>query len=198
MPAWIVGATGNAQMNALLPFSWYAAVCAKRNVKLQFPSNWESWQGEQHHSSARLTGYLSEWAVLESKCANMRFNSQDGGAVSMDRFFERLAAWFDVKAGVGGPPDTEDKMVGVPGKAGKEAPMGYGPAHVNKFAFTLSSWATEQANHDAWREIMRESGGKIAFDPFEDVEANFAFGDGAYVKIGCLSMGKARGMGWTG
>jgi hypothetical protein len=198
MPAWIIGATGNAQMNALLPFTWYAAVCAKQGKKLQFPSDWESWQADQHHSSARLTGYLTEWVVLEEKCKDQRFNSQDGGPVTMDRFFERLVTWFGVKAGVGPPPDDDSKLLAVPTKGGKESPMGYGPAFSNKFAFTLTGWAKEKENQETWKEIMKESGGKVTFDPFQDVEANFSFGDGAYVRIGCLSMGKARVMGWTG
>ena len=125
MPGWIIGSTNNAQMNALHPFSIYAAVCAKRGVKLAFPSNWESWQEMQFHSCARLTGYLSEWAVLEGKCKDMRFNSQDTSPVTMDRFFEELVRWFGVGEGVGGPPDDDGEMLAVKGGSGLKAPMGY-------------------------------------------------------------------------
>ena len=198
MPAWIIGATNNAQMNALLPFSWYAAVCAKRGVELAFPSNWEAWQFEQHHSCARLTGYLSEWAVLEDKCKNQRFNSQDTSPTTMDRFFGELVRWFDVKNGVKPPSDDDSEMMPIPGGAGEKAPIGYGPPVINKFSFSLTSWAKEKENQEAWKEMMKESGGKLRYDPFEDVEANFTFGDGAFIRVGCLGMNKARRMGWTG
>ena len=198
MPAWIIGATNNAQMNALHPFAIYAAVAAKRNIPLAFPSNFDAWTAEQHHSCARLTGYLSEWAVLEEKCANQRFNSQDTSPVTMDRFFEELARWFGVEKGVKPPPDSDENMMPVAGGAGKDAPMGYGPPVVNKFAFSLTGWAKEKENQEAWREMIRESGGKLKHDPFEDVEANFTFGDGAFIRVGCLGMNKARRLGWTG
>ena len=50
-PAWILGAVKNAQMNALHPFAIYAAVQAKKNEPLFFPSDWDSWQDECCHSS---------------------------------------------------------------------------------------------------------------------------------------------------
>ena len=193
MPAWIIGATNNAQMNALLPFSWYASVCAAKGEKLRFPSNWDNWQAEQHHSCARLTGYLSEWAILEEKCANQRFNSQDTSPVTMDRFFSELARWFGVDAGVGPPPDTDENMLSIDGGKGRDAPMGYGPAVTNKFAFSLSGWAKEGENQEAWKKMKA-----VRFDPFEDVEANFTFGDAAFMRVGCLGMNKARRLGWTG
>ena len=196
-PAWIIGSTNNAQMNALHTFAIYAAVCAKRGVPLTFPSTWGSWMGEAHHSTARLTGYLSEWAVLEDKCKNEAFNAQDTSPVSFDRFFERLVDWFAVKKGVQPPSDTEDNMAELKGKAGKETPMGYGPSPVAKFSFTLSSWAQEPENHEAWKAIQKESPG-VKHDPFEDIAGNFTFGDGAFMNIGCLGMNKARRLGWTG
>ena len=121
--------------------------------------------------------------------------------MSFDRFFERLATWFDVKKGVVPPPDDEgaDTMITIPAPGGKDSPMGYGPTVESKFTFTLSSWAADSQNHDAWKEIMKASNGKITHDPFEDIEANFAFGDGALLSASmCLSMNKARRLGWTG
>lgn len=119
--------------------------------------------------------------------------------MSFDRFFERLAVWFDVKKGVVPPPDSEDGMFDVPASGGKESPMGYGPGVNTKFSFLLSSWAAEKGNHQAWKEIMAKSEGRLKHDPFEDIEANFAFGDGALLSSQmCLSMNKARRLGWTG
>lgn len=45
---------------------------------------------------------------------------------------------------------------------------------------------------------MDSSGGKLTNDPFTDIEANFAFGDGALPSGMTLSMNKARRLGWTG
>ena len=186
-------------MNALHPFSIYAAVRAHLSQPLTFPGSWTSFQAINYHSCARLTGYLAEWASLEPKCANQRFNSIDTAPLSFDRFFERLATWFDVKKGVLPPPDSEDDMITIPAPGGKESPMGYGPPVHTKFNFTLSSWAADPKNREAWKEIMKSSGGKIKHDPFEDVEANFAFGDGALLSSQmCLSMNNARRLGWTG
>lgn len=124
-PAWVLGAVNNAQMNALLPIAFYAAVQAEKGEPLHFPSDWDVWQHEGHHSSAMLTGYLSEWAVLEDKCRNQAFNSQDTGALTWDRLYEELVRWFDVKKGVYPPEEDSTKFTVSEGKAGKETPMGY-------------------------------------------------------------------------
>jgi nucleoside-diphosphate-sugar epimerase len=55
-PAWIIGAATNSQMNALYPFSIYAAVAAERNQPLAFNGTWSTWQYESHYSSSTLTG----------------------------------------------------------------------------------------------------------------------------------------------
>jgi nucleoside-diphosphate-sugar epimerase len=123
-PSWILGAVNNAQMNALHPFAIYAAVQAQKNEPLYFPSDWESWQSECHHSTAMLTGYLSEWAALEEKCKNEAFNTGDTSPVSWDRVYEELARWFGVKKGVVGPEEDESKYTVIRGRSGKDTPMG--------------------------------------------------------------------------
>lgn len=45
---------------------------------------------------------------------------------------------------------------------------------------------------------MSASGGQLTDNPFKDVEANFAFGDAAFIKFGSLNMNKAKRLGWTG
>jgi nucleoside-diphosphate-sugar epimerase len=125
MPAWILGAVNNAQMNALHPFAIYAAVQAQKNEPLFFPSDWTSWQDECHHSTAMLTGYLSEWAVLEDKCKNEAFNSQDTSPLSWDRVYEELVRWFGVEKGIVRPEDSESRYTVVKGRSGKQTPMGY-------------------------------------------------------------------------
>ncbi|ETI24834.1 hypothetical protein G647_04204 [Cladophialophora carrionii CBS 160.54] len=197
-PAWILGAVNNAQMNALHPFAIYAAVQAQKGEPLYFAGDWDSWQGESHHSSAMLTGYLSEWAVLEDKCKNQAFNSQDTGAVSWDRFYEELVRWFGVEKGIHPPEEDLSKFHEFKGRSGKDTPMGYGPAPVIRSLFSLVDWAKKPENKEAWQRLMKASGGQLTDDPFRDPQANFEFGDAAFLRVGSLAMNKARRMGWTG
>lgn len=124
MPSWILGAVNNAQMNAMHPFAIYAAVQAQKKEPLVFQSDWAGWQKECHHATAMLTGYLSEWVVLEDKCKNESFNSQDTSPLSWDRFYEELARWFGVEKGVVGPDEDESKYMTISGRSGKDTPMG--------------------------------------------------------------------------
>ncbi|KAK5058894.1 hypothetical protein LTR84_011158 [Exophiala bonariae] len=197
-PAWVLGAVNNAQMNALLPIAFYAAVQSEKGEPLHFPSDWDVWQHEGHHSSAMLTGYLSEWAVLEEKCRNQAFNSQDTGALTWDRLYEELVRWFDVKKGVYPPEEDFSKFAVFEGKAGKDTPMGYGPPLLWRSSFTLVDWASAPTNKEAWQRLMAKSGAQLTNNPFDDPGANFAFGDAAFRKISSLCMNKARLFGWTG
>lgn len=123
-PAWILGAVSNAQMNSFLPFAIYSAVQAHKGEPLYFPCDWGTWQYEGYHSTAFLTGYLSEWAVLEEKCKNEAFNAQDTSPMTWDRFYEELARWFKVENGVHQPEEDLNKFTEFTGKSGKDTPMG--------------------------------------------------------------------------
>ncbi|KAJ9603884.1 hypothetical protein H2200_011406 [Cladophialophora chaetospira] len=197
-PAWILGAVNNAQMNALHPFAIYAAVQAQKGEPLYFAGDWGAWQGESHHSTAMLTGYLSEWAVLEDKCKNEAFNSQDTGPISWDRFYEELVRWFGVEKGISPPEEDLSKFQEFSGRAGKDTPMGYGPAPVFRSLFSLVDWAKKEENKEAWQQLMKASRGQLTDDPFQDPQANFEFGDAAFLAVGSLAMNKARRLGWTG
>ncbi|KAL6252405.1 hypothetical protein RBB50_000124 [Rhinocladiella similis] len=197
-PAWIIGAVNNAQMNALHPFAIYASVQAAKGDKLYFPGDWAAWQHEAHYSTARLTGYLSEWAVLEDKCKNEAFNAQDTGPLSWDRFYEELTRWFGVEKGVQPPEEDPNKFTELKGKSGKDTPMGYGPPTIARSTFSLVAWASKPENHETWQKLMKASGGQLTDDPFRDVETNFVFGDAAFMSMGSMCMNKARRMGWTG
>lgn len=117
-------AVTTAQINAFHPFAVYSAVQAQKGEPLKFHGDWAAWQYEIHPATARLTGYLSEWAILEDKCKNERFNAQDTAPLSMDRFYEELARWYGVSKGVVPPADDPSKFTSVEGKSGKETPMG--------------------------------------------------------------------------
>ncbi|KAF9874403.1 nad dependent epimerase dehydratase family protein [Colletotrichum karsti] len=195
-PAAIIGASSHASMNTFYPFAIYAVVQAHKGEPLVFGGDWEQWQYEYYHCTARMTGYLTEWSVLNADCANQAFNTQDGGPFSWERFFAELARWFGVK-GVVPPPDEEFKLKKIDGRPGKESPLGYGPPLSSKSSFTLLEWAQKPENIAAWREVMEQSGGKITHDPFESPD-DFFIGDFAYLRFGSMCLNKARRYGWTG
>ena len=64
--------------------------------------------------------------------------------------------------------------------------------------FSLVDWASKLENKKAWQQLMQASGGQLTDDPFKDPQANFEFGDAAFIGMGSLCMNKARRLGWTG
>ena len=197
MPAWIIGAVTTTQITGLHPYAVYAAVQAHKGEPLRFPSTFQIWQDERKHATARLTGYLTEWAVLEDKCKDQKFNAQDTAPLSWDRFFNELARWYGAK-GVIGPEEDESKFKSIVGKSGKATPLGYGPPTEHKISYSFIDWAKQPENQKAWQEIMEKSNGQVTDNPFEDPEENFRMGDGCLIQMATLNMNKARRMGWTG
>lgn len=196
-PVSINGATENASMNTFLGFGIYAAVQARKSEDLTFWSNLEAWQFEQCHSTARLTGYLSEWAVLEDQCANQTFNSQDGGSLTWDRFFPELARWFGVKS-VHGPELDESKFHSIMLKGGEESPLGYGPPTGIKVTTPLVEWAKDDSNKKTWEKMMEESNGQLDTNIFDSDLQDFDMADFSCMPTTTLSMSKVRRFGFSG
>lgn len=198
MPCGIIGTSSQAGMNFSYLWGIYAAVQAHKGEPLIFGGDWESWQFESYHSSARMTGYLSEWAAIQPECANENFNAQDGGPMTWERLYPELARWFGAK-GVVPPPDDDS---GIPtiitSKPGREGPLGRGPPVKVRVTFSLEDWAKEEANVAAWREIMAKSGGKVRHDPFADPDGFSMAGPFMHSRIGSPCLNKARRLGWTG
>jgi nucleoside-diphosphate-sugar epimerase len=197
MPAAVIGAVQYASMNTYLSFGVYAAVQAHKKEPLQFGGDWASWQFESCNSTARLTGYLSEWAVLEDKCKNQAFNAQDGGLLSWDRFFHELGRWFGIDD-VRGPEADEGKYTVTELAGGEDAPLGYGPPMRLSRSFSLVDWAGRKENKEVWESMMRESEGRLTKNVFEGALDEIFLGDFAYFPFGTLSMSKARRFGWCG
>ncbi|GJC83670.1 short chain dehydrogenase gsfE [Colletotrichum liriopes] len=195
-PAAVIGASTNAGMNMFYDFAIYATVQARKGEPLVFGGDWEQWQFEYYHCTARMTGYLTEWAAVQKECANEAFNSQDGGPLSYERYFHELARWFGAK-GVVPPPDDESKLRLVVGKPGKETPLGYGPPYTARQSFSMAEWAKREENAAVWSEIMKDSGGKIVNNPFK-VDGAMEMADMGYIRFGSLCLNKARRNGWTG
>jgi hypothetical protein len=87
----IIGAVPNASMETFVPFANMATVQAEKGEPLTFGSDLEEWLYDGCHSTARLSVYLGEWAVMEDKCKNERFNAQDGIPSTWNRFYPEQA-----------------------------------------------------------------------------------------------------------
>ncbi|KAH7385609.1 hypothetical protein BKA66DRAFT_583232 [Pyrenochaeta sp. MPI-SDFR-AT-0127] len=198
MPAAVIGAIQYASMNTFLFFGVYAAIQAHKKEPLRFGGNFDSWQFDATHSTARLTGYLSEWAVLEEKCQNQAFNAQDGGLLSWDRFFHELGRWFGVESIIGLEEDESSKYVAQKSTGGKEAPLGYGPPLVLNLSHPLVQWAEKPPTAKTWEEIMKQSNGQLTKNMFEGDFQDVFMGDFAFLPFGTLSMNKARQFGFCG
>ena len=196
MPFGIVGAVPNAGMNTFLPFAVMAAVQAEKGEPITFGGDLEEWQYEICHSTARLSGYLSEWAVLEDKCKNERFNAQDGNPLPWNRFFPELARWYGVKE-VKGPELDELKFQAIELAGGKDCPLGYGPPPAIRLSQTFADWGNEDANRHVWERIMNKSGGQVSVNVF-DTGFGVDMADFVYYRIGQPSVAKLRRFGFNG
>ncbi|KAF4980522.1 hypothetical protein FZEAL_3457 [Fusarium zealandicum] len=196
-PVGIIGVTHSSPLNMMYPFGVYAAVQAQKKEPLRFGGEFDSWQFECCHSTARLTGYLSEWAVLEDSCANEAFNAQDGGVLSWDRFFNELARWFDVEKGVIEPNGDEETPLSMAFTGSKDAPLGYGPPMKTQMSFTLADWFQDPTNREAWEEIMRKNP-EVKANMFADGSGSDNIADFAYTRFGTLSTNKMRRFGFCG
>lgn len=198
-PFGIIGASPNSPLNMFISFAVYAVVQALKGEPLEFGGDLTAWQFEAAHSSARLTGYLSEWAVLEPDCANEAFNAVDGATLSWDRFFEALAQWWSVSKGVVGPDvqgQKYDKVMSLGG--GAKNPLGFGPPQEMKRRFTLREWADDEDNQKAWESLMESSGGELTWNPFTENKDAIFSGDFAYLSFGTASLSKLRRFGFNG
>ncbi|KAF9693149.1 hypothetical protein EKO04_008784 [Ascochyta lentis] len=196
-PFAIIGATEHASMNTFFSFGVYAAIQAQKGEPLKFGADFKSWQFEAGHSTARMTGYLSEWAVLEENCANQAFNAQDGGLLSWDRFFHELARWYGISE-VQGPGRDEKNLQTTTMAGAKDCPLGYGPPLVIRNSFTLAQWAADPSRRKAWEEIMAKSNGQLTENPWDGDLKDFFMGDFAYLAFGTPSMNKAKRYGFSG
>ncbi|KAI4924640.1 hypothetical protein J4E85_007757 [Alternaria conjuncta] len=197
MPAAVIGAVQSAAMNTFLAYGVYAAVQAHRKQPLQYPSDFHSWQSGYTHSTARLTGYLSEWAVLEDSAKNQRFNAQDGELISWDRFWNELARWFGVDT-VLGPEEDESKYESKYFAGGKDCPLGYGPPIELKLAHSLCKWAEDPAVPKAWEEMMEQSNGQLTVNIPEKDKQTLVMADFSFTYLGTLSGTKVRKFGFSG
>lgn len=198
-PFGIIGAAPNSPLNMFMSFAVYAVVQAYKGEALEFGGDLVSWQFEAAHSSARLTGYLSEWAVLEPECANEAFNAVDGATLSWDRFFEALAQWWGVSKGAVGPDvqgQNYGKVLSLGG--GVKNPLGFGPPQEMKRRFTLREWAEDEANRRAWESLMESSAGELTWNPFKENKDAIFSGDFAYLSFGTASLSKLKRFGFNG
>ncbi|THV74701.1 hypothetical protein D6C97_06112 [Aureobasidium pullulans] len=196
-PFGVIGSVSKAGMNMMLPFAIIASVQAKKNAPIFFGGDIEEWQYEYLHSSARLTGFLSEWAVLENECANQAFNAHDGSPMSWDLFYNELARWYGAP-GVAGPELDDSKFNDVVLAGGKDSPLGYGPPTRIRISRSAADWAKNDTNKTTYEQIIQESNGSIKTNAYEDNMEQFDMVDFVYYKIGQPSSAKFRRFGFSG
>jgi hypothetical protein len=135
--------------------------------------------------------------VLEEDCKNQRFNAQDGGLFSHDRFYNELGRWFGVDT-VLGPNEDESKYEATATfSGGKDCPLGYGPPIPLRVAHSLQKWAEEPSVSQAWDEMMKESRGQLKTKVFEDKDT-FLMADFSLATFGTLCMNKVKRYGFNG
>lgn len=154
-------------------------------------------QFESTHCTARLAGYLSEWAVLEEQCKNQRFNAQDGGTLSWDRFFHELGRWYGVED-VRGPEPDQSKYQVQEMPSGKDTPLGYGPPTNLRLSKPLQKWAEEPSTAKAWEDMMDDSHGQLKTNLFAGAGPDMFLGDFGFLPSATMSMNKARMFSFCG
>jgi hypothetical protein len=197
MPAAVIGTTNHASMNTALSWGVYAAVQVHKKEHLRFSGDMVAWQFGYTHWTARLTSYLSEWAVFEEGCKNQRFNAQDGGLFSYDRFYNELARWFAVDTVLGPEEDESKYEVAATFAGSKNCPLGYGPPMPLELAHSFEKWAGEPPAAQAWEEMMKQSKGHLKTNVFEDKDT-FFMADFSLIPFGTLSMKKPKRFGFNG
>lgn len=118
---------------------------AHKGAKLDYPGDINAWLGWQEHSTAQLTGYLSEWAVLEDRCKNQKFNASDGSPLPVNRLWPELGRWYGVKE-IGKPELDESKFTEIdPGNG--PTPLGY--------VYTFVSFLNLQSHHVSGKTVVQ-------------------------------------------
>jgi hypothetical protein len=185
-------------MNVFYGLGLYAAVQAHLNQPLLFPGDLAAWETEHTHSSAYLTGYQSEHAVLDDNMKNQAFNSADACPFAWGRFWPLLAKWYGIKEV--GKPELDDSKYESMTLATSPPPRGWGPATTYRSTFSLTAWAAKPEVQKAWKEIVAQHGLDDSHSPFKDPEELFPFADGALWAVWRMYMSpsKSRKLGWHG
>jgi hypothetical protein len=85
-------------MNVFYGLGLYAAVQAQLRQTLRFPGDIAAWETEHTHSSAYLTAYQSEYAVLDENMREQALNATDGTPFTWGRLWPLLAKWYGTTA----------------------------------------------------------------------------------------------------
>lgn len=184
-------------MNVFYGLGLYAAVCAYMNQALAFPGDLAAWETTHTHSSAYLTGYQSEHAVLDDRMKNQAFNAIDGTPFSWGRLWPMLARWYGTTAG---KPELDEGKYESMTTPHDPPPRGWGPATTYWSSFSIMAWASQPNVQKAWGEIVKTHKLDNSHDPFADPSELFPFLDAALWAVGRLSLSETKGrkMGWLG
>jgi nucleoside-diphosphate-sugar epimerase len=97
-PHTIIGyAIGNA-MNMGVTLAVYATICRETGMPFLFPGSATQWNGLTDMTDARLLARHLKWAATTEAARNQAFNVVNGDIFRWNWMWERIAAWFGLKA----------------------------------------------------------------------------------------------------
>ena len=197
MPASILGAVPDAAMNLVFPLGVYASVRKHLGEKLEFPNDLQSWETTRCMSSSKMNAYMEQWAVLNDKAKDEKFNTTDGTTFTCGNFWPKYASWYGLEYE---KPSMDDDVYIVATSKHDPPPRGFGPPAMYRVRFTLVDWAKQEKVQKAWEEIISQYDLKVAKLQDMDIDRIFGFTDGMLMGSSSLdlTMNKARKMGWHG
>jgi nucleoside-diphosphate-sugar epimerase len=95
-PSMILGAVKEAAMNMVYPLGVFGAIHAHLGRSMAFPGDSGAFQNVVDMSTAKMNGYLEEWAVLSPNTGNEAFNAVDNCPFTVGKFWITFAQWYGV------------------------------------------------------------------------------------------------------
>ncbi|KAF1833745.1 NAD dependent epimerase/dehydratase family protein-like protein [Decorospora gaudefroyi] len=196
MPSHILGAVRDAAMNFVFPLGVYASVQKHLGEKLEFPNDLKAWEMITCVSSSKINAYMEQWAVLNDRAKNEKFNTMDGTTFTWGSFWPKYADWYHMDYE---RPRLDDSVYTKVTTPHDPPPRGFGPPATYRVGFTLTSWAKQEKVQKAWEELIAKH--ELSVNKLQDMDIDriFGFTDGGLMGLPLdLTMNKARKMGWCG
>lgn len=182
VPGPILGAVPDNAMNMAFPLAAYAAVCRHLGEPLAFPSDTNAWQLHCDMSSNMMNAYLAEWAVLDPKTANQKYNACDNSTFAWESTWPRIAGWYGIDWK--GPEPENEETARYTESVAKFNPRGYGEKGVARATFTFVEWANRKEVAAAWSELAERC--NLQQKQWTDIDRVFGFLDGTITRAGPL------------
>lgn len=122
-PAFIIGASENAQINVAYALALYASIQKELSRPLAFPADVAAWDTSKDLTTAKLIGYFNEWAVLTEGAADQALNIVDDSPFAWCKFWPEIAQWYGLRYGI---PDADEAKYSVVTLPRNPPPRGFG------------------------------------------------------------------------